>query len=80
MFGNVAVQTVFLKNLIFFKNNFFMFSDCFDMLMFKIFFLKKHFDVFLSKKYFESLSLPQFQTNLFLIGCININKFFYIYK
>ena len=42
-----------------------MFSDRFDMLISKIFFLKKyHFNIFLSKKYFESQPLPQSQTAL----------------
>jgi hypothetical protein len=40
VFRNV-VETAFLKNLNFFFFNFFMFSDCFDMLISKIIFLKK---------------------------------------
>jgi hypothetical protein len=42
-----------------------MFSYRFDMLMLKIFFLKKklYFDTFLNKKHFEPSPLPQSQTH-----------------
>ena len=56
MFRN-AVQTSFPQILIFFSsNNFFMFSDHFDVLMSKMIFKKMkklYFDAFLNEKHFE---------------------------
>jgi hypothetical protein len=52
-------------NRVFLTEIFFMFSDCFNVLMLKIIFKKikkNYFNTFLTKKYFKLSLLPQFQT------------------
>jgi hypothetical protein len=58
---------MFLKILVF-LNNFFIFLDCFDILMLKNNFLKIkkfHFNVILNKNYFKLPPLSQFQIDTY---------------